>query len=252
MTTLKIKNLHVAISGQEIIKGLDLEVKSGEIHSIMGPNGSGKSTLCYALMGHPSYEITEGEVWLNEENILDLTPDKRAHAGLFLAFQYPREVPGVTFGNFMRIAVNTLRKAKNPDFKPLGPREFYPLIQTALERVKLTRNFIGRSLNEGFSGGEKKRAEVVQMSLLQPKIALLDEIDSGLDIDALKAVAEGIKETHNELQTGILLITHYQRILNYVKPDIIHIMSYGKIVASGGFEIAQTLEEKGYKPFIVD
>lgn len=254
--TLEIKGLHVNIAGQEILRGVDLTVKSGEIHAIMGPNGSGKSTLCYALMGHPAYEITGGTVTFDGEDILELSPDKRAHLGLFLGFQYPREVPGVTFGNFMRHAVNATAKATaeqsgaaSGNFKPIGVAQFYPIIQKEIEAVKMNKKFIGRSLNDGFSGGEKKRAEIVQMGVLKPKIAMLDEIDSGLDIDALKAVAEGIKRANEELNMGVLLITHYQRILDHLTPDFIHIMTAGRIVKSGGKELAKMLEREGYEKF---
>lgn len=247
---LEIKNLHVTVEDQGILKGVDLTVKSGEIHAIMGPNGSGKSTLCYALMGHPNYEIIDGSVTFNGEDILELSPDKRAHLGLFLGFQYPREVPGVTFGNFMRHAVNAVAKAGDPEAKPVPPGQFYPVMQKEVEAVKMDKKFIGRSLNEGFSGGEKKRAEIIQMNVLKPKIAMLDEIDSGLDIDALKVVAEGIKRAHEELGMGILLITHYQRILEHLTPHHIHIMSAGKIVKSGDRELAHILEREGYEQFV--
>ncbi|MBU1954398.1 Fe-S cluster assembly ATPase SufC, partial [Patescibacteria group bacterium] len=215
---LKIENLHVSTMGQEILTGATLTVKSGEIHAIMGPNGSGKSTLCYAIMGHPNYKVTNGSVTFNGEDILGLSPDKRARLGLFLGFQYPREVPGVTFGNFVRHAVNAGIKANNQDVKTISVGDFYPIIQKKMEAVKMDKKFIGRSLNEGFSGGEKKRAEIVQMAVLKPKFAFLDEIDSGLDIDALKSAAEGIRVTHEETGMGVLLITHYQRILEYLTP----------------------------------
>ena len=250
MNTLEIKNLHVAVKGKEIIKGIDLTINSGEMHIIMGPNGSGKSTLCYALMGHPKYEITEGEVLLDGENILKLSPDKRAHLGLFLGFQYPREVPGVTFGNFLRTAVNTIGKSRSQDYKQVGPAAFYKVMQENIEGVKMNKSFIGRSLNEGFSGGEKKRAEIVQMSVLKPKFALLDEIDSGLDIDALKLTAKGIQKSFEDEGMGMLLITHYQRILNHLKPNFVHIMVDGKIVKSGDHKLAEELEAKGYEKFV--
>lgn len=247
---LDIKNLHVQVEDQPILKGVDLTVKSGEIHAIMGPNGSGKSTLCYALMGHPHYEITDGEATFNGEDILELAPDKRAHLGLFLGFQYPRAVPGVTFGNFMRHAVNAAQKATNPDARPIPPGQFYPTMQKEVEAVKMDKKFIGRSLNDGFSGGEKKRAEIIQMNVIKPKIAMLDEIDSGLDIDALKWVAAGIKRAHEEHNMGILLITHYQRILEHLTPHHIHVMSDGKIVKSGDRELARLLEREGYEQFV--
>jgi len=248
--TLEIKNLSVAVEGKEILKDFSLTINAGEMHIIMGPNGSGKSTLCNALMGHPQYEITGGEALLNGVNIVDMTPDKRAQLGMFLAFQYPREVPGITFGNFLRHAVNAVQKANNPDAKPYGPVEFIPIVQKQFDVVKMNRQFIGRSVNEGFSGGEKKRAEIIQMSTLQPKIAMLDEIDSGLDIDALKIVACGIQEVFERTNMGVLLITHYQRILNYLEPQFVHIMVNGKIVKSGGSELAEELEKNGYEQFI--
>lgn len=248
--TLEIKDLQVSVDGKQILKGVNLTIRSGEIHIVMGPNGSGKSTLCYALMGHPNYEITGGEVLFNGENILELTPDKRAQLGMFLGFQYPREVTGVTFGNFLRMATNAVNKVREPGKKPIGPVQFYPVIQKEMEGLKMNKTFIGRSLNEGFSGGEKKRAEIVQMSILQPKVAMLDEIDSGLDIDGLKIVAEGIQSTFEKNQMAVLLITHYQRILNYLTPHFVHIMVDGKIVSSGGNEMVEALEKEGYDKFI--
>lgn len=248
--SLEIKNLKVSVESKEILKGLNLTVKSGEIHVIMGPNGSGKSTLCYALMGHPKYEITGGEALFDGENILELSPDKRAQLGLFLGFQYPREVAGVTFGNFLRIAVNALDKVRNPEKKPYAPLEFYKIMQQEAAIVKMDKSFIGRSLNDGFSGGEKKRAEIVQMSVLKPTIAMLDEIDSGLDIDALKLVAGGIQTTFEKQQMGVLLITHYQRILNYLTPHFVHVMADGRIVKSGGHELAHELEKEGYEKYV--
>ena len=247
---LEIRSLHVNVEGQEILRGVDLTVRSGEIHIIMGPNGSGKSTLCYALMGHPKYKITQGTVTFNGQNIVELSPDKRAHLGLFLGFQYPREVPGVTFGNFMRMAVNTIEKTRNPNNKPIGVTQFFPVMQNALQSVNLDKKFIGRHLNEGFSGGEKKRAEIIQMSLLKPGIAMLDEIDSGLDIDALKFVAHGIQKAHEEFGMGVLLITHYQRILDHLKPHFVHVMSGGKIIQSGDATLAHQLEKEGYEKIV--
>ncbi len=248
--TLEIKHLTVAVEGKEILKDFSLTIKAGEMHIIMGPNGSGKSTLCNALMGHPKYEITEGQALLNGVDVVGLDPDKRAQLGLFLAFQYPREIPGITFGNFLRHAVNALQKAKDPAAKPYGPAQFVPIVQKQFDVVKMNRQFIGRSVNEGFSGGEKKRAEIIQMATLQPKIAMLDEIDSGLDIDALKIVASGIQEVFERTNMGVLLITHYQRILNHLKPQFVHIMVNGKIVKSGGSELASELEKDGYDQFI--
>lgn len=247
---LEIRNLHVAVDGQEIIKGLTLTIHSGEMHIIMGPNGSGKSTLCYALMGHPKYKITKGEVLMDGVALMDLTPDKRAQLGLFLGFQYPREVPGITVGNFLRMAMNAIQKVQNPTAKPLGPTQFLPILQKEMAGMKMDRKFMGRSLNEGFSGGEKKRAEILQMAVLKPKMAMLDEIDSGLDIDALKAVAHGIQDVFATKQMGVLLITHYQRILNYLKPDFVHIMVGGKIVRSGSHELAIELEKNGYEKYV--
>lgn len=248
--TLEMKNLTVAVEGKEILKDFSLTIKAGEMHIIMGPNGSGKSTLCNALMGHPKYEITAGQALLNGVDIVGLDPNKRAQLGLFLAFQYPREIPGITFGNFLRHAVNAVQKANDPGAKPYGPAQFVPIIQKQFEVVKMNRQFIGRSVNEGFSGGEKKRAEIIQMSTLQPKIAMLDEIDSGLDIDALKIVAGGIQEIFERTNMGVLLITHYQRILNHLKPQFVHIMVEGRIVKSGGSELASELEKDGYEKFI--
>jgi len=248
--SLSIKNLYAQINDKKILKGFNLEIKPGEIHAIMGPNGSGKSTLCNVLMGHPKYSVSKGSAKLGNINLFDLETNKRANAGLFLAFQHPMEIPGVGMGSFIRQAVNANIKANDKNTKPIGPMEFLKEIQANTKLLKMDEAFIGRSLNEGFSGGEKKRAEIVQMASLKPKFALLDEIDSGLDIDALKAVAKGIKAIHKKQNTGILLITHYQRILNFVEPDFVHIMNDGKIIKSGGKELAHKLEEKGYEAFI--
>ncbi len=247
---LQIDGLKVAIGKKDIIKGLNLKIKSGEMHIIMGPNGSGKSTLLNALMGHPGYVVTAGKVLLDGKDILGLTPDKRAKMGLFLAFQYPREIQGVTFGNFLRLAANAVGKAKDKNSKPYGPMDFYPVIKGRLEAMKLDSNFIGRGLNEGFSGGEKKRAEIVQMGILKPRFAMLDEIDSGLDIDALKVAAKGIQDVFKTDKPGMLIITHYERILKHLTPDFIHVMADGKIVKSGGVELAKRLEKEGYDKFI--
>ena len=247
---LEIKNLSVAVEGKGIIHDLSLTIKSGEMHIIMGPNGSGKSTLCYALMGHPKYQITGGEALLDGVNVLELSPDKRAQLGLFLGFQYPREIPGITFGNFLRHASNAIQKAHDGSAKPTPPAQFLPIVQKNFDLLKMNRQFIGRSLNEGFSGGEKKRAEIVQMATLQPKISMLDEIDSGLDIDALKIVAEGIQSTFENTNMGVLLITHYQRILNHLKPHFVHVMVAGKIVKSGGRELSVELEKSGYDQYL--
>jgi Fe-S cluster assembly ATP-binding protein len=247
---LEIKNLHVALEdGTEIVKGVDLSVDLNEKHAIMGPNGSGKSTLAYALMGHPAYEITEGEILLDGENIVEAGADERAQKGLFLAFQYPHAIPGVTVTSFLRSAINAIRKAKAGKDDPIPVKEFRTEILAAMERLKVPRELASRSLNDGFSGGEKKRVEILQMALLQPKIAILDETDSGLDIDALRIVANGVNELVSA-EMGALVITHYQRILNYVTPDHVHVFVGGKIVASGGQELAHTLEAEGYDAFI--
>jgi Fe-S cluster assembly ATP-binding protein len=247
---LEIKNLHVALEdGTEIVKGVDLSVDIGEKHAIMGPNGSGKSTLAYALMGHPAYEITEGEVLLEGENIVELGADERAQRGLFLAFQYPHAIPGVTVTSFLRSALNAIRKARAGKDDPIPVKEFRTDILAAMERLKVPRELASRYLNEGFSGGEKKRVEILQMALLQPKIAVLDETDSGLDIDALRIVARGVNELVGP-QMGAVLITHYQRILNYVTPDHVHVFVGGRIVASGGQELAHKLEAEGYDAFL--
>ncbi len=250
MAFLEIKNLHVALEdGTEIVKGVDLSVDLNEKHAIMGPNGSGKSTLAYALMGHPAYEITEGEILLDGENIVEAGADERAQKGLFLAFQYPHAIPGVTVTSFLRSAINAIRKAKAGQDDPIPVKEFRTEILAAMERLKVPRELASRYLNDGFSGGEKKRVEILQMALLQPKIAILDETDSGLDIDALRIVAKGVNELVGP-DMGALLITHYQRILNYVTPDHVHVFVGGKIVASGGQELAHKLEAEGYDAFI--
>jgi Fe-S cluster assembly ATP-binding protein len=236
---LKIENLRVEIDGQEILKGLDLEVGKGEIHAIMGPNGSGKSTLANVLMGHPRYEITDGSVIFEGEDVLELEPDERAKMGLFLAFQYPSEVPGVSVANFLRTAVNSVREEE------LSPMEMYRLLQEKMAIMKMDPKFAERYLNEGFSGGEKKRNEILQMLMLEPRLAIMDETDSGLDIDALQVVARGVNEVRGP-DFSAVLITHYQRILRYIEPDHIHVMLDGRIVTSGGKELALELEDKGY------
>jgi Fe-S cluster assembly ATP-binding protein len=248
---LQIKNLHVALEdGTEIVKGVDLDVDLNEKHAIMGPNGSGKSTLAYALMGHPSYEITQGEILLDGENIVEAGADERAQKGLFLAFQYPHAIPGVTVTSFLRSAINAIRKARNGGVDdPIPVKEFRNEILAAMERLKVPRELASRYLNDGFSGGEKKRVEILQMALLQPKIAILDETDSGLDIDALRIVANGVNELVSA-EMGALVITHYQRILNYVTPDHVHVFVGGKIVESGGPELAQRLEAEGYDAWL--
>jgi Fe-S cluster assembly ATP-binding protein len=245
MSELIIKNLHVGIEDNEILKGLDLTVKTGEIHAIMGPNGTGKSTLAYALMGHPNYEVTEGQVIFKGENILELEPDERSHKGLFLAFQYPVAVPGVTVANFLRTAINAHRKAQDPEDKGMPIPEFRKMLKERMDMLKMDHSFAGRYLNDGFSGGEKKRAEILQMATIQPDIAILDETDSGLDIDALRIVSEGVNALRSP-NFGAVVITHYQRILNYIQPDFVHVMFNGRIVESGGPELALQLEEQGY------
>ena len=236
---LKIENLHVEIDGGEIIKGLDLEVGQGEIHAIMGPNGSGKSTLANVLMGHPRYEVTEGSVTFLGQDVFELEPDERAKLGMFLAFQYPSEVPGVSVANFLRTAVNSVRE------EDLSPMEMYRLLQEKMAVMRMDPKFAERYLNEGFSGGEKKRNEILQLLMLEPKLAILDETDSGLDIDALQVVARGVNEMRAP-DFSAVLITHYQRILRYIEPDRVHVMLDGRLVTSGGKELAEALEEKGY------
>jgi len=246
MSELIIRDLHVSIEGKEIIKGLNLTLPKGEVHAIMGPNGTGKSTLAYTLMGHPSYEVTSGEVIFKGKNILGLKPDVRSRMGIFLAFQYPVSIPGVTVANFLRSALNARRRAENPEDKGVPIPEFRKIIKEKMELLKMDPSFAGRYLNEGFSGGEKKRAEILQMAVLKPEIAVLDETDSGLDIDALKVVSEGVNALRGS-EIGVLVITHYQRILNYIQPDVVHVMMDGRIVESGGRELALHLEEHGYE-----
>ena len=245
MSELVIKNLHVSIEDKEILKGVDLTVKQGEIHAIMGPNGTGKSTLAYTLMGHPSYTVTGGEIWFRGKNLLELATDERSRLGLFLAFQYPVAIPGVTVANFLRSALNSRRRAVNPEDKGMPILEFRKMLKEKMELLKMDSAFAGRYLNDGFSGGEKKRAEILQMATLKPEIAILDETDSGLDIDALRIVAEGVNALSGA-ELGVLVITHYQRLLNYIKPQFVHIMLGGKIVESGGPDLALQLEERGY------
>ncbi|MDQ4019131.1 MAG: Fe-S cluster assembly ATPase SufC [Actinomycetota bacterium] len=250
MSLLEIKNLHVALEdGTEIVRGVDLSVDTNEVHAIMGPNGSGRSTLAYALMGHPAYEITEGEILLDGENVVELEADERAQRGLFLAFQYPYAVPGVTVASFLRSAVNAIRKGRNGGADdPISIKDFRARLTSAMEQLKVPREMAGRYLNEGFSGGEKKRVEILQMAMLDPRIAVLDETDSGLDIDALRVVAEGVRGLVGP-QTGALVITHYQRILNYIRPDFVHVFVDGRIVEEGGPELAEKLEAEGYEAF---
>ncbi len=245
MSQLEIKNLHVSIENKEILTGVDLVVKQGEIHAIMGPNGTGKSTLAYTLMGHPAYLVTQGSVHFRGKDILELEPDERARLGLFMAFQYPVSIPGVTVANFLRTALNARRRASNPEDKGMPVPEFRKLLLSKMEMLKMDQAFAGRYLNEGFSGGEKKRAEILQLATLKPEIAILDETDSGLDIDALRIVADGVNAlTGPEL--GIVVITHYQRLLNYIKPHYVHVMMGGRLVESGGPDLALSLEEHGY------
>ena len=236
---LKIENLHVEIDGNEIVKGLDLEVGKGEIHAIMGPNGSGKSTLANVLMGHPRYEVTEGSITFEGEDVLELEPDERAKMGMFLAFQYPSEVPGVSVANFLRTAVNSVREEE------LSPMEMYRLLQEKMAVMQMDPKFAERYLNEGFSGGEKKRNEILQMLMLEPRLAIMDETDSGLDIDALQVVARGVNELRGP-EFSAVIITHYQRILRYIQPDRVHVMLDGRLVTSGGKELADELEDRGY------
>jgi Fe-S cluster assembly ATP-binding protein len=241
MRALTIENLHVAIGDQEIVRGLSLTVPRGEVHAIMGPNGSGKSTLAKVLAGHPDYQVTKGKVTMDGENIFELEPDERARQGLFLAFQYPSEVPGVTIANFLRAAM----QSRLPEGEELEATEYYAKLYEKMELLGMDRSFTSRAVNEGFSGGEKKRTEILQLAILEPKYAILDETDSGLDIDALKTVAHGVNSLRGP-DIGILLITHYQRILNYIVPDHVHVMVHGRIVRSGGKELALELEERGY------
>jgi len=240
---LSIKNLHANINDKEILKGINLEIKAGEVHAIMGPNGSGKSTLASVIAGKEEYEVTEGSVTLNNEDLADLAPEERAHKGVFLSFQYPIEIPGVTVTNFIKTAINETRKAKGE--KELPAKEMLKLIREKADLLEIDRKFLSRSLNEGFSGGEKKRNEIFQMAMLEPKLAILDETDSGLDIDALKVVANGVNKLKSS-DNAVLVITHYQRLLDYIVPDFVHVLYNGKIVKSGGKELALELEEKGY------
>src|SRR6266511_578896 len=250
MALLELKNLHVALEdGTEIVKGVDLAVDTNQVHAIMGPNGSGKSTLAYALMGHPAYEITEGQILFEFVDVTEQGADERAQRGLFLAFQYPHAVPCVTVTSFLRSAINSIRKARaGGTDDPIAVKEFRTELLAAMDRLKVPRELAQRYLNDGFSGGEKKRVEILQMAMLRPRIAVLDETDSGLDIDALKIVAQGVKDLVGP-EMGALVITHYQRILNYIEPDFVHVFVGGRIVEEGGPKLAHKLEAEGYEAF---
>jgi Fe-S cluster assembly ATP-binding protein len=254
---LEIRDLHARIENKEILRGVNLTVRQGETHALMGPNGSGKSTLANVIMGHPRYEVTQGEITYNGLNLLDLSPDKRSRLGIFLAFQYPSSVPGVSVGNFLRRAIEAKREGYNPNApetpsgeapkrRGMPPAEFRKLLNEKMKLLKVDNTFINRYINEGFSGGEKKRAEILQMAMLEPKMAVLDETDSGLDIDALRIVSEGVNALRGP-NMGVLLITHYQRLLNYIHPDIVHVMYKGRIIRTGGADLALELEKQGYE-----
>jgi Fe-S cluster assembly ATP-binding protein len=247
---LKLEDLHVALEdGTEIVKGVDLEVGLNEVHAIMGPNGSGKSTLSYAIMGHPAYEITKGRILFDGEDVTEMAANERAERGLFLAFQYPHAIPGVTVTSFLRSAINSIRKARNAGVEsPIPIPEFRKELLEQMDRLRVSRELASRYLNDGFSGGEKKRVEILQMAMLKPRIAVLDETDSGLDIDALRVVAGGVKELVGP-EMGALVITHYQRILDYIEPDFVHVFVDGRIVEEGGPELAHKLEAEGYAPY---
>ena len=250
MGLLKLENLHVALEdGTEIVRGVDLEVGLNEVHAVMGPNGSGKSTLAYAIMGHPAYEITDGRILFDGEDLTEMEADERARRGLFLAFQYPHAIPGVTVTSFLRSAMNSLRKARAGGADdPIAVPAFRKELLAQMDRLKVSRELASRYLNDGFSGGEKKRVEILQMAMLKPRIAVLDETDSGLDIDALRVVARGVRELVGP-EMGALVITHYKRILDYIKPDHVHVFVDGRIVRSGGAELADKLEEQGYEEY---
>ena len=240
--TLEIKDLHVNVDEKEILKGINLTVKEGEIHALMGPNGSGKSTLAYTILGHPNYEVTKGQILFNGEDITEMSTDKRAQLGLFLAFQYPQTIDGVSLVNFLRTAASVRNEGK-----PVNVLKFMDQLKTLFEQFNLSKEFVTRYVNEGFSGGERKKNEVIQMTVLKPKVAILDEPDSGLDVDALKEVSEGLNRLHEETNVGLLIITHYQRILNFITPDYVHILIDGKIVKSGDKELALLIEKEGYE-----
>ena len=242
----QIENLHAGIDGKEILRGVNLTINRGEIHGLMGPNGSGKSTLAYVVAGHPNYEVMEGRVLFKGTNVLEMSADQRARLGMFLAFQYPTVIPGVSMANFLRLAVNAVREGRgNGNSQPLAPREFRRMIREKMALLKMDEAFANRYLNEGFSGGEKKRAEILQLALLEPDFAILDETDSGLDIDALRTVSDGVNTIFTD-QQAMLVITHYQRLLNYIKPHFVHVMLDGRVVESGGPDLALALEDKGY------
>jgi Fe-S cluster assembly ATP-binding protein len=248
MTTLEIKNLHVSVDTEQgpkqILRGVDLTIRSGETHAVMGPNGSGKSTLAYSVAGHPKYEVTDGEILLDGENVLEMAVDERARAGLFLAMQYPVEIPGVSVSNFLRTAKTSL-SGEAPQL-----RQWVGDLKTSMKNLRMDSDFTERNVNEGFSGGEKKRHEILQLELLKPKIAILDETDSGLDVDALKIVSEGVNRAKENTDLGVLLITHYTRILRYIQPDFVHVFVAGKIAEQGGPELAERLEAEGYDRFL--
>ena len=240
---LIVKNLHATINGKEILKGINLEIKDGETHAIMGPNGSGKSTLSAVLVGNPAYEVTEGEAWFNGKNLLEMKPEDRAHEGLFLSFQYPVEIPGVSMTNFMKAAINEKRKYQG--LEPLNGAELLKLMREKRKLVQLDSKLASRSVNEGFSGGEKKRNEIFQMAMLEPRLAILDETDSGLDVDAMRIVAEGVNKMHTP-ETSTIVITHYERLLDMIRPDVVHVLYQGRIVKTAGPELAKEIEIKGY------
>ncbi len=245
---LVIRNLRASIDGAEILKGIDLELSKGEIHAIMGPNGSGKSTLAHVLMGHPAYEVTGGEVAFKGADVLELEPDERSRLGMFLAFQYPSAIPGVTVANFLRMAVNAHRRSEDGEENPIRIPEFRKLLQENMETLKIDRSMTSRYLNDGFSGGEKKRVEILQMAILRPELAIMDETDSGLDIDALRIVSDGVNRLAGP-ELGVLVITHYSRLLRYIKPNVVHVLVDGRIVRTGGAEVADELERDGYAPY---
>ena len=246
VASLEIRNLHASVEGKPILRGVNLTIRQGEVHALMGPNGSGKSTLSNVILGNPAYEVTDGEIIFDGQNLLDMEVDERSRVGLFLAFQYPVGIPGVTLANFLRLAINSRMKAEDPESSGIGITDFRRMMRAKMDSLQMDHSFAGRYLNEGFSGGEKKRAEILQMAVLQPKIAILDETDSGLDIDALRIVSEGVNTLRGP-ELGVLVITHYQRILNYIKPEFVHVMFQGQIVESGGAELALHLEEAGYE-----